>query len=50
MKRQAVIDKAFQKRSTVIKILKKLFDENNISNTLVYCPKGKKMTKLMMTM
>lgn len=41
MKRQAVIDKAFQKRSTVIKILKKLFDENNISNTLVYCPKGK---------
>ena len=40
MKRQAVIDKAFQKRSTVIKILKKLVDENNISNTLVYCPKG----------
>jgi len=41
MKRQAVIDKAFQKRSAVIKILKKLLEGKNISNTLVYCPKGK---------
>jgi len=40
MKRQAIIDKAFQKRSCVIKIIGKLLDDNNISNTLVYCPKG----------
>jgi len=40
MQRQAVIDKAVNKRTTLIKILELLLKENNISNTLVYCPKG----------
>lgn len=40
MKRQAVVDKAIQKREVLIKILGKLLNDQNISNTLVYCPKG----------
>ena len=39
-RRQAVIDKAINKRSVLIKILKELVKKNNISKTLIYCPRG----------
>ena len=38
--RQAVVDKAEQKREVVVRVLERLYREGNIQWTLVYCPKG----------